>query len=97
MMHLTIFSTVSSFSSSSSSEKRKRGTEGWAPGAQLARPSPGAATSAERSGKPCVPHHARKPLGNVRSLALEKKQLKQQPCVRGEGDRVAPPELGGIP
>lgn len=44
MMHLTIFSTVSSFSSSSSSEKRKRGTEGWDSDTQLASPSPGAAT-----------------------------------------------------
>lgn len=82
MMHLTIFSTVSSFSSSSSSERRKGGTEGWDSDTELASPSLGAAMSAERSEKPCVPHHTGKPLENTRSLGLEKKWLKQQPCVQ---------------
>lgn len=52
--------------------------------------------STERSEKPCVPHHTGKPLENTRSLGLEKKWLKQQPCVQGEGGCVAPSELGSI-
>lgn len=84
MMHLTIFSTVSSFFSSSS-EKRQRGTEGWNLGTPLTHSFQGAAASAELLEKPRVPCHTGKPLGNTRSLILEKKQLSQQLCVQGEG------------
>lgn len=84
MMHLTIFSTVSSFFSSSS-EKRQRGTEGWDSGTPLTHPFQGAAASAEWLEKPRVPCHTRKPLGNTRSLILEKKGLRQQLPLQGEG------------
>lgn len=84
MMHFTIFSTVSSFFSSSS-EKRQRGTEGWDSGTPLAHPFPGAAASAETLEKPRVPCHTGKPLGNTGSLILEKKWLSQQLHVQGEG------------
>lgn len=83
MMHLTIFSTVSSFFSSSSSEKRQRGSEGS--GTRLTQPLPGAAASAETLEKPRVPCHSGKPLGNTGSLTLEKERLRQQLGVQGEG------------
>lgn len=52
--------------------------------------------STERLEKPRVPHHTGKPLGNTRSLTLEKKWLKWQPCVQGGRGCVAPSEPGSI-
>lgn len=84
MMHLTIFSTVSSFFSSSS-EKKQRDTEGWNLGTPLTHAFQRAAASAEWLEKPRVPCDTGKPLGNSRSLILEKKGLSQQLPVQGEG------------